>query len=98
MAEAERFTFSYKEIAEALIKKQGIHKGIWGLYVQFGIGAGHAISPEAQGEGDVVPTAFVPLIKMGLQKFKEENNLSVDAAKVNPPSNTKSSKKKAVGK
>lgn len=98
MAEAERFIFTYKEIVEALIKKQGIHEGIWGLFVQFGIGAGNALSPEAQGKEDFVPTAFVPILKMGLQKFKEEGHLSSDAAKVNPPSQTQSPKKKGSGK
>jgi hypothetical protein len=30
------------------------------------------------------PAAIVPVMEIGLQKMEEENNLSVDAAKVNP--------------
>ena len=36
MAEATQLVFSYKEVVTALIKAQGLHEGIWGLYVKFG--------------------------------------------------------------
>lgn len=86
MGEPDRFAFSYKEIVECLIKKENIHEGIWGPYVQFGIGAANIPgSPEKDGEQKIVPAAVVPVLKIGIQRFKEENNLTVDAAKVNPP-------------
>lgn len=80
MAEATQFTFSHKEIAKILVKAQGLHEGIWGLYLKFGIG-GLNIGPTPK---DVQPAAVVPVLEIGLQKFDEENNLSVDAAVVNP--------------
>jgi creatinine amidohydrolase/Fe(II)-dependent formamide hydrolase-like protein len=84
MAEADRFTFTYKEIAEALVKQQGIHEGLWGVYVEFGIGAANVgTMPESN---DVVPAAIVPVQKIGLQRFPEANNLTVDATVVNPAS------------
>src|SRR2546426_491355 len=80
MAEAQNYTFNYKEIAEALIKKQGIHEGLWGIYMEFGIaGANFGSSEET-----VVPTAVVPVVKVGIQRFDKPNNLTVDAAEKNP--------------
>lgn len=81
MAELEQITFTYKEVVEALLKHHGsIHEGIWGVYIRFGIkGANMGMSPD-----DVLPTAILPVLQIGLQRFPEENNLSVDAAKVNP--------------
>lgn len=82
MAQAQQYVFSYKEIAEALVKGQDIHEGLWGLYVEFGIGAANiGITPDAN---DVAPAAVVPLQKLGIQRFEEPNNLTVDAAEVNP--------------
>jgi hypothetical protein len=80
MAEAIQIGFTYKEVVEALLKKQGIHEGIWGLFVQFGISAAN-VGPSA---ADLMPAAIVPVMKIGLQKFEEENNLAVNAAAVNP--------------
>jgi hypothetical protein len=80
MAKPASITFSHQEVVEALIKQQGIHEGIWGLYVKFGIHASNV----AFGSPDLLPAAIVPIVEIGLQKFEDINNLSVDAAKVNP--------------
>ncbi len=80
MAEPTQFVFSHKEVVEALLRKQGIHEGIWGLYVKFGIGASNVGSSPAE----LLPSAIVPIVELGLQKFEQENNIAVDAAKVNP--------------
>ncbi len=86
--------FTYKEIAECLIKQKGIHEGIWGLYVQFGIGAANIPGPQPKDER-VFPAAIVPIINMGIQRFQKENDLTVDAAKVNPASSPKARPKKS---
>jgi hypothetical protein len=78
MAEPQVFKFSYKELAELMIKKQGLKDGIWGIYVNFGI-AGTNTGPTAES---IVPAALVPLIEMGLQRFETPNALTVDAATV----------------
>lgn len=80
MAEATLITFTFKELAEMLVKKQDIHEGIWGLYVKFGIKAANA----GESDADLRPTAIVPVLELGLQKFEALNNLSVDAAEINP--------------
>jgi hypothetical protein len=94
MAEAAQYLFSYREIAEALVKHQGIHEGIWGIYLEFGI-AGANISPGSTDD-QVVPAAIVPVLKMGLQRFDKPNALTVDAAEVNPstPVRTKTAERK----
>jgi hypothetical protein len=80
MAEASQILFTYKEIAEALVRQQGLRDGIWGLVAKFGISAANI----GENEGDLKPAAILPILALGLQKFDKENNLSVDAAKVNP--------------
>lgn len=80
MPEATQIVFKHKELAEILVKHQNIHDGIWGLFIRFGIGASN-VGPS---ETDVNPTAIVPVLEIGLQKFEKESNISVDAAKVNP--------------
>lgn len=80
MAEATQYTFSHKEVVEALIKKQGLHEGLWGLYIEFGIGAACA-GPD---DNSLHPTAFVPVMKIGLLKAEKPTNLTADAALMNP--------------
>ncbi|MDO8752829.1 MAG: hypothetical protein Q7J80_02955 [Anaerolineales bacterium] len=74
------YQFTHQELAEILIKHKNIHEGLWGIYVEFGLGATNF----GQGPNDILPAAIVPIIKLGLQKFTEPNNLTVDAAKINP--------------
>jgi len=64
------------------VKKQGIHEGIWGLYVEFGI-QGANIGTD-QAKKDLVPAAIVPILRLGIQRFPDENQMTVDAAKANP--------------
>lgn len=81
MPETRQITFTYEELAEILVKQQGIHEGLWGVYFELGIGGGNVPSPD----GNFVPAAVVPLQRMGIQKFDEETKgLTVDAAVVNP--------------
>ena len=90
MAEANQILFDYKEIAEALVRKHDLHEGLWGLYIEFGLGAVNLNSEESAKA--LTPAAIVAVRRIGLQRFPEENNLTVDAAKINPASSTKRSK------
>ena len=82
MPETNSITFTHKEIAEALIKTHDIHEGIWGIIIEFGIAGANV----GQGPGDpnMMPAAIVPVLKIGIQRFTTPNNLTVDAAEVNP--------------
>ena len=81
MPETRIIEFKHKELAEAMVRFQNIHDGFWGIYIKFGIQGANI----ASGTGnDLIPAAIVPVVNIGIQKFEKENNLTVDAAKVNP--------------
>lgn len=82
MAESTQYIFTYPEVVEALIKKQGIHEGWWAIYMEFGIAGANAGPTPDQS----VPTAIVPVIKVGLQRVDQSTKLpgALDAAVVNP--------------
>jgi hypothetical protein len=80
METPKKITFTHAQVSEALVKYNDIHEGIWGLYVEFGI-AGVNVGPTQE---DINPAAIVPILKVGLQTFDKANNMTVDAAVVNP--------------
>jgi len=82
MAEATQFMFNHKELVELMVKKQQLHEGIWSLAVRFGMHAANfGTSPDGS---DVLPTAMIPVLEIGINRSQKENNLTVDAARVNP--------------
>jgi hypothetical protein len=46
-----------------------------------------------QAPEDVLPTAIIPVKRIGLQRFGEANNLTVDAAEANPLPKPKAKRK-----
>lgn len=92
MPEPAMVLFSFQELATLMIKQQDIHEGLWGVFVRFGIGAANAAEPS----GQLLPTALVPVKEIGLQRFDELNNLTVDAAVVNPRPSLGPEKKKSL--
>ena len=81
MPETKSLTFTYKEVVEALIRYNNLHEGLWGLSIEFGLAAAN-VGPEPGG--DLSPTAIIPVKKIGITRSNELNNLTVDAAEVNP--------------
>lgn len=84
MADATQFTFSHAEVVEALIKRQDLHEGLWGLYIELGLGAGN-FGPD---DKSLTPGAIISISRIGLIKVDQPNNLTVDAAVVNPAPDT----------
>ncbi len=84
MPEVSQLTFSYVEVAEALVKQAKLHEGRWQVVLQFGLAAAN-MGPTPQ---DVVPCAAVAVQSIGLIKAQPESPeaLVVDAAIVNPAS------------
>ena len=82
MPETKQIVFSHKEVVEALIRYHNLHEGLWGLYVEFGL-AGANVGSKPGGD-DLNPTAIVPVLKIGLQRFEKPSNLTADASIVNP--------------
>jgi hypothetical protein len=91
MAEVTNYLFDYKEVAEALIKKQGIHEGLWHIAIEFGFGAQNIRTPNG-----FAPAAIIPVNKIGLVRTPDASNMTVDAAEVNPAA-TGASKGSAKG-
>jgi hypothetical protein len=95
MVETKQIAFTHKEVVKALLKQHSIHEGIWSLYVEFGLGAANV----GQSDDNLLPTAIIPVVKIGLQKADKVNNLSVDATEVNPvPGPSKRTAKSAKSK
>ena len=78
MAEAQQITFSYKELVELMLRDQGIHEGLWAIYLKFGI-AGLNVGEDPNS---LHPAAMVPVLEIGLQRTEERTNLAVDAAEL----------------
>lgn len=75
----------YKELAELLIKEKGIHEGLWGIFVRFGLNAANVNFAHSEGGGKtLLPTALIPVQEIGIQRFAEATELTADASKVNP--------------
>lgn len=80
MAETTQVVFKHQEVVTALLKAHGIHDGIWGLTVNFGFGAANT-GPSTE---ELNPTAIIPVLGIGIQRFPELNPMAVDAAVANP--------------
>ena len=80
MAEAKLIGYTFKELAELLVRDRGITQGHWGVYVKFGLQAGN-VGPTPT---DIMPAAVVPILELGIQRFDEPNALTIDAAKLEP--------------
>jgi hypothetical protein len=78
MPEPAQYKFSFQELAEMMVERAGVQEGIWGLWINFGIAAANA----GETEGTVRPTAIVPVLEIGLQRFEKPSNLAVDAREV----------------
>jgi hypothetical protein len=92
MPEIANVIFTYKEVATALIKAQDIHEGVWALFIRFGLSAANA----GANDEELKPCAIIPILEIGLQKAEKENNVSVDAAKVNPAQGKKGNQGRVV--
>ena len=71
---------TYRALAEVLVRANGLHEGIWRVYLRFGQPTG----VNANFAGRLAPSVFVPVMEIGLIRDTELTDLSVDAAVVNP--------------
>lgn len=90
MPTPREYVFSYKELAEALVKKADVHEGLWGVVIRFGFGATNVNTAEPPAEETLLPAALATVREIGIQMFDKPNNLTVDAAQVNPQPESKS--------
>lgn len=81
MSEISALDFSHKEVVTALLKSANIHEGIWMLAARLGLAAANVQIP---GSNDINPSAIVSILNLRIEKTTEVNDLSADAAVVNP--------------
>jgi len=89
---AEQISVELSEVIVALMQHLGLHEGIWGLNVEFGMGVGNFGTSKEEAR----PSAFVQVLKLGLAHTKIEGPLALDASKVNPGPGNKPSAKPAA--
>jgi hypothetical protein len=94
MPEREKKKFTYTQLAELLVKASNIHKGYWGLFLEFGLGGANLPLAGPEGDMSLRPAAIIPVNTIGIQEFDEANPLTVDAAKVNPKTTGTSKRRK----
>ena len=85
---------NYKDLAALMIRQQGLHEGFWGIFVRFGLRATNMQVQHEHGT-NLMPAAILPLMEIGIQPFEEENDLTVNAAVVNPKPKRKGARKMA---
>jgi|ERR1051325_1236220 hypothetical protein len=93
MAEAIQYMFDHQEVAELLVKKQGLHEGQWMLSIEL---VQAAVTVPTQDGKTVMPAALSIVQRIGLKKHDGPPlNLTVDASIVNPRQASKESQKKS---
>jgi len=82
-AETEAITYTWQQVAIALIKLQGLHEGLWRVGIEFGL---NAASVKWGSATNLVPGAFLPAVSVNLKRVEREQAaaLTIDAAQVNP--------------
>ena len=89
----EGFFFSHQAVATDLIKKQGLHEGRWKLTLELGLGGNSVPLKKPDGTQELYPAGLMLVTAIGITRTEEVNNLTVDAAEVNPaPAGSKRSK------
>lgn len=80
MSNPEPKLLKHSDLVALLIKEFGIHDGIWTLAVELQFGALTA----GADEQSLYPTGLVSVKSIGLSPGSKENNISIDASRVNP--------------
>lgn len=71
---------TYQAVATACLRLNDIHEGFWRVALTFGQVSG----VNANMNGKLIPSAFVPVMGISLVRDEEPNDLTVDASVVNP--------------
>lgn len=72
--------YSITELGELMIRKKGIHEGLFDIAVRFQLAVG-AVGPSPDA---ILPGAMIGVDGFGLRKVDHMGPLTIDAAKVNP--------------
>jgi hypothetical protein len=80
MPEADRITYSLKELTELMLRDQGIRSGLWMIVTRFGYTSAYVAAPEPGGPTG--PAVVSVLAEVGIQKVPEPGPLSIDASQI----------------
>jgi len=75
---AKEIIVDFKELATLIAKAHGLREGLWGIWVKFGVGAAN-VGPDSES---LAPAAIIPVLEVGIQRFSEPSNLTIDAAEI----------------
>src|SRR5215216_3483961 len=90
----EGYFFDHQEIVTDLIKKQDLHEGRWKLTLELALTGQTIEVKKPDGPQMFLPAGLVLVQRIGITRTEEVNNLTVDAAEVNPlPKPAKGSKR-----
>ena len=73
--------FRLRDVAEALVKLADLHEGLWQVQVMFSNSA-----TNLNVNGHLTPTAITGVAALQLMRVEQADELTVDAAEVNPRS------------
>ena len=76
---AKTVKFHLRDVAVALLKLADVHEGLWQIQVMFANSA-----TNINLNGHMVPSAITSVAGVQLARVETEDELTVDAAKVNP--------------
>lgn len=76
MAEASRIEYRPKELAEVIVRDQGIKEGHWMVLIRFAHTAGNLDT----GDDKLAPAVISRIESIGIQRVPEPNPMSVDAS------------------
>ena len=99
MANEDILMFTHRDLVTLLLKEKGIHEGIWMLSMTFGLSVANlpilaeGAPPPPNPADAIFPAGIVFVQGIGIRPAPSLNNLSVDAAVVNPkPKSTRARK------
>ena len=93
MAGNKQYLFNHKAIVEDMIKRQGLHEGLWMLTIELGLKGTNVQTQTAEGNV-LTPAGVLTISRLGITRTNQANDLTVDAAKVNPLSSSHKSTKR----
>lgn len=87
--------FDIESMVALFLKERKIHSGMWSFTVEFNL----AIGTVGPSPDNVLPTAMASVVRAGVRRATgEANNVTFDAAILNPPPARPARKKSAVPK
>mgnify|MGYP001579455504 FL=1 len=75
----EHYNYTMKDLAAALVQASDVHEGIWRVGFKFELRAANV-----NMGGQQLPAAFLPIVQVDITRVEVLDDLSVDAAQVNP--------------